>query len=65
MKTVVHASDISSPAMEFEDFKCHGLRVVQEFHDQYEAEMAIPYIRDNNPPPPFFKWSNYKNFLLG
>jgi len=33
MKTVVHASDISSPAMEFEDFKCHGLRVVQEFHD--------------------------------
>lgn len=35
MRSVVHAADISSPCMEFDEFKSHGLRVTQEFHDQF------------------------------
>ena len=63
MKTVVHCADISSPSMEFEDFKAWGLRVTQEFHDQYMTEMAIPSIKESNPPPPFMKWETYKSFV--
>lgn len=63
MKTVVHAADISSPAMDFEDFKTQGFRVTLEFHDQYMSEIAIPDLRDNNPPPAFMKWESYKSFV--
>lgn len=35
MKVIVHSSDISSPTLDFEDFVSQGLRINQEFHDQY------------------------------
>jgi hypothetical protein len=63
LKTVVHAADISSPSMDFDDFRTWGYRVTLEFHDQYMTEMAIPEIRANNPPPSFMKWESYKTFV--
>jgi hypothetical protein len=62
LKSVVHAADISSPTMDFADFKSQGYRVTQEFHDQWLAETANPALKEN-PPPPFMKWTDYRGFV--
>lgn len=38
MSFIVHASDISNPVLEFDEFNKWGLRVKQEFYDQFRAE---------------------------
>ena len=59
---MIHAADISSPAMEFADFKSQGLRVTQEFKDQYESEIEHPDLKEN-PPMPSLKWTDYQGFI--
>jgi hypothetical protein len=49
--------------MEFEEFKSHGLRVTQEFHDQYLGESADPRLK-SSPPPPFMRYTTYKGFVV-
>lgn len=37
---IIHTCDIGGVMSDFEIFKQWGLRVVQEFHDQFECEKA-------------------------
>jgi hypothetical protein len=48
--------------MPFEDFRAWGLRVNQEFHDQFMSEKEDPHLADN-PPFPFLEWRSYKEYV--
>ena len=39
MSFIVHSCDISNPVLQFDEFNKWGLRVKQEFYDQYRAEV--------------------------
>ena len=44
------------------DFYAWGLRVTQEFNDQYESEKANDRLKDF-PPLPFLKYTGYESFV--
>jgi len=41
MSAVLHAADISNPAMPFKDFRDWGLRMCQEFDDLWNVEQDL------------------------
>ena len=51
--------------MSYENFMSWGLRVSQEFHDQYSAESENEQMMKISPPAPFLQWTEMKNFLNG
>ena len=67
MKVLVHTCDISNPSLAFEDFREQGLRVCQEFDDQFVAEKSLVEVKKKegieiSNPLPFFEYTNYDTF---
>ena len=65
MSSIMHAADISNPAMPFKEFRDWGLRMAQEFDDLWHVEQDLHNKTGSAEPLPFMKYGGYAGFKGG